>query len=321
MSAMALALITSGVWVSTPTAQAVSYRYWSYWTGGDSGWTYASFGPASLRPADGSVEGWRFGIGSGTNGSGLMPRSTPDFQRVCAGTEAQPDAKRVAIIIDPGLAEDAPHGESPRGAWAMCVTAPPSATGFDILRAAATVRTRQGMVCGLAGYPASECAVIVQNPQAPSPTQPPVSASPRPTSPTAPKPVPQPVPTSAAAPAPPPRPTSGQASAPAQAGAHPRPSPPGAGDVTPDMNDEPGDAASPVAQPTPTPQRSAPTDAMTSPEQVPQSLAGQPEPQITIVSAAVSDTSAGPGPFAAVAGAIIIAALGAGAFARRRLRS
>jgi hypothetical protein len=40
------------------------YQYWSYWHGGDS-WTYTSIGPATWKPADGSVEGWHFVSGAG----------------------------------------------------------------------------------------------------------------------------------------------------------------------------------------------------------------------------------------------------------------
>lgn len=326
LGAMVAALIAPGIWVSTPSAQAVSYRYWSYWTGGDSGWSYSSFGPASLRPADGSVEGWRFGIGSGTTGAGLTPRTAPDFQRVCATTEATPDTKRVAIVIDPGLPEHAPAGESPRSAWAMCVTAPPSATGFDILRAAASVRTRQGMVCGLAGYPTSECAVIVNDPRTPPDTT--ATPPPRPT----PKPTPAstPVGPPQSTPAASPRPTATREVAPADTGTDATPAAPGvdspvresrhqSGDESGDESaDESGNASAQTASP-PSHQRAAYTAATAPDEQV--HRAQTPDPQITIVSAAVTDTSTGPGPAAAAIGALVIVILGVGAYLRRRLRT
>ncbi len=330
-SALAGALVVSGALSFAPAADAASYRYWSYWLGGDSGWSYSSWGPASLRPADGSVEGWRFGVGQGTGGAGLAPRSAADFDQVCGGTQPAPDTKRVAIIIDSGLAEHAPPGESPRGTWAMCVTAPPSATGFDILRAAASVRTQSGMVCGLAGYPASECAVVV-SPPTPSPAPSPApSRDPSPTR----QPTPVAEPTSQSTPRPqsstqPNRPNR-PAQSPAAGVSSDRESPSvsqvessvPADEQSPDQSrsaesgGREGDSSS-IGSATGSEDQAPSPDSAAGSNPVAGGQLTNPDPQITIVSAPVTDTTSGPGPTAAVIGAIAIALLAAVAYLRRR---
>lgn len=46
--------------VNTPPASA----YWAYWHAAPGGtWTYSTLGAASYNPAQGTVEGWRFGSG------------------------------------------------------------------------------------------------------------------------------------------------------------------------------------------------------------------------------------------------------------------
>lgn len=310
-------LAVASVATASPSS-AATYRYWSYWLASGSGWTYSSWGPASLTPADGSVEGWRFGMGEGTSGAGLSPRSAPDFDRICAGTPASEGTKRVAIIIDPGLADHAPDGEFPAGAWAMCVTAPPKATGFDILREAASVRTQQGMVCGLAGYPARECAVIVDTPStAPSPTP---TASPSPTKESS---------------RPTPRPTSNSPSTTASTET--------SSGATPAASSE---ASASAAQPNPTEEPATDTDALLTPStttapgrsdvrptpasesrsisNTPGTAAAlpaptvTPSPDLTIVSATVADPNSGPGPAMAIIGIGAIAVIGALALLRRR---
>jgi hypothetical protein len=172
--------------VVVPTAlapmasQAAAYRYWSYWLGTDAGWEFASVGPAFRLPADGTVEGWRFSV-SGVEGNSA-PSMAADFETVCAETAAEEGRKRVAVIVDSGASADAPEGEQPPGAWAMCIVADEGATGYDVLRAAASVRTERGLICAIAGYPSRGCADVVADP----------SPRPTPTSTKSPKPEPAP---------------------------------------------------------------------------------------------------------------------------------
>ena len=158
-------------------AHAAAYRYWSYWLGSDGQWSFSTVGASSRTPADGTVEGWRFSV-SGVAGND-RPSFAPDFDTVCADTPAQEGRKRVAVIVDPGFAEEAPDGEQPPGAWALCVVAEPRATGYYVLRAAAPVRVDSGLICGIGGYPARGCADVIADPE-PTPTKSP-KPSPKPT--------------------------------------------------------------------------------------------------------------------------------------------
>lgn len=176
--AAAIAVVVPAA-VAPAISQAAAYRYWSYWLGTESNWSFANVGPAFRVPADGTLEGWRFSV-SGVEGN-HMPSFAADFDAVCADTAAVEGRKRVAVVVDPGVGDDAPEGEQPPGAWAMCVVADKRATGYDVLRAAATVRAERGLICGIGGYPASGCADVIADP-APSPTKSPKpSPTPQPT--------------------------------------------------------------------------------------------------------------------------------------------
>ena len=179
--------------VAPAVSQAAAYRYWSYWLGTESGWSFANVGPAFRVPADGTLEGWRFSV-SGVEGN-HTPSFAADFDAVCGDTAAVEGRKRVAVVVDPGVAGDAPDGEQAPGAWAMCVVAEPRATGYDVLRAAATVRAERGLICGIGGYPSRGCAEVVADP------------SPTPTATKSPKPSPKPTRTPDPTPTPPPTPT------------------------------------------------------------------------------------------------------------------
>jgi hypothetical protein len=142
-------------------AVAASYRFWTYWQGQDTGWTFASVGPAYALPVDGSVDGWSFAVSAVTGGPDAAPRDAPDFEAICAGVAPEPGLKRVALVVDPGDPAIAPSGEVPIAPVRTCVRAPEDATGYDILRSVLTVRTQDGLVCGLGGYPADECAPVL----------------------------------------------------------------------------------------------------------------------------------------------------------------
>ena len=174
--AVAVAVVVPSA-VLPAASQAAAYRYWSYWLGADGGWAFSNVGPAFRSPADGTLEGWRFSV-SGVEGN-HAPSFAADFEAVCGDTAPEDGRKRVAVVVDPGLAADAPEGEQPPGAWAMCVVAEPRATGYDVLRAAATVRAERGLICGIGGYPARGCADVIADP-APTPTKSP-KPSPKPT--------------------------------------------------------------------------------------------------------------------------------------------
>jgi hypothetical protein len=161
---MAVSLV--GEWGASP-AEATSYRFWSYWTGG-SDWTFSSEG-AARRPPDGGVDGWRFAI-SPASSSTIPPRQSPSFNRLCGSTPAQDGHKRVGLVIDFGTSSDAPDGESPPAVITTCAVVPDDANGYEVLMTVAQLRTDSGLICGINGYPATECGLVVSDPTA-SPTQ------------------------------------------------------------------------------------------------------------------------------------------------------
>ena len=167
LTALFATLAVLGTWGAAP-AQATSYRFWSYWLGGDGDWSFSSQG-ASRRPADGTVDGWRFAI-SEASSSTIPPRHASSFRRICGSTDAAVGSKRVGLVVDFGTTSDAPDGETPGALISTCVVAPTDANGYEVLDLAGVqLRTDSGLICGLNGYPATECGVVVADP-APSPT-------------------------------------------------------------------------------------------------------------------------------------------------------
>ncbi|MEE1753271.1 SCO2322 family protein [Streptomyces sp. SP18CS02] len=140
-------------------AQADGYRYWSFWEGGDgSRWAYATQGPATARPADGTVNGFRFAV-SADSADAARPRRAPDFGTICAATPAQDGTKRVALVIDFGTAADAPEGETPPAARTACARVRPDATAAEALaEAAKPLRyNSDALLCAISGYPRTGC--------------------------------------------------------------------------------------------------------------------------------------------------------------------
>ena len=176
----------AAVAVSAPTAaQADTYRYWTYWKAapGQSSWGFSPAG-ASSRPADGAVEGWRFALSGVAGSGGTQPRATPSFERICGATPPTADGVRVAVVVDFGTADARPPGESPpRGVVEYCATRAPNITGLQALAAGpwgSAVRTGGGLVCGIDGYPRTECGALVALPTpAPAPPAPPAAAVPK----------------------------------------------------------------------------------------------------------------------------------------------
>lgn len=164
LGVLAAVLVTSLVGaVFAAPAQAAAYRYWTYWQGADGGWRFATAGPASAIPADGAVEGWAFRVSGAAGDPDADPSVAPDFEAVCGTTPAEPERKRVALIIDSGTTAIAPSGQEPPAPVATCVVAEPDATGYDLLRSLADVRVEGGLVCGIAGYPTGECAPVLDD--------------------------------------------------------------------------------------------------------------------------------------------------------------
>ena len=146
-------------------AQAASYRYWTYWNGTSNVWTFSQVGPAGNIPKDGAVEGWKFAISTQSADAKAQPAfdAATAFEDICGNTPAVPDKKRVALVIDPGSSTDAPAGENPGPLTSSCVSIELNATGYNVLRSFTSVRTSNGLICGISGYPTTECADVVDD--------------------------------------------------------------------------------------------------------------------------------------------------------------
>ncbi|MGW1107757.1 SCO2322 family protein [Streptomyces sp. NPDC002540] len=140
------------------TAQAAGYRYWSFWEGSGTGWTYATQGPSLVRPDDGTVQGFRFSVSEDSQDS-AKPRRSPDFAKICADTPAQDGTKRVALVIDPGTAADAPAGETPPAPRTACARVAPDASTAEALASVAKPLrySSDALLCAISGYPGSGC--------------------------------------------------------------------------------------------------------------------------------------------------------------------
>lgn len=160
---LAFGTIAFGTIAFSAPAHAASYRYWSYWWVDEGAWTFATAGPASSLPADGAVEGWRFGItgvaGSSKDAPSVDPSET--FAKACGSTPRVEGRKRVAVVIDPGPPTVAPAGDQPGEPVLGCASIEVDANGYQVLRSLTQVRTENGLVCAISGYPSSGCAEIV----------------------------------------------------------------------------------------------------------------------------------------------------------------
>ncbi|MFI5521361.1 SCO2322 family protein [Streptomyces platensis] len=147
-------------------AQAQEYRYWSFWDGKGDSWAYATEGPATQRPADGAVEGFRFTVGADSAGAG-KPRPAADFDAICRDTPAKDGRKRIGLVLDFGTAADAPGGERPPKARTECAQVPEDASAGEALAAVARPLRydANALLCAIAGYPKAGCAEAVNGPK------------------------------------------------------------------------------------------------------------------------------------------------------------
>lgn len=142
-----------------PAAHAQGYRYWSFWTRDGGSWTYATQGPATYRPTDGDVLGFRFSVSRDSADDAAKPRGEAGFQGICGETAAKAGTERVALVLDFGTAADAPEGEQPPKPRTVCARVPDDATAADALAAEAKPLRYNSvaLLCAIDGYPASGC--------------------------------------------------------------------------------------------------------------------------------------------------------------------
>ncbi|MEV6393708.1 SCO2322 family protein [Streptomyces sp. NPDC051907] len=169
LTALVLALGVALTVLGAGPAQAAGYRYWSFWQSSGDAWTYATEGPATARPADGSVNGYRFSV-SEDSGDAARPRTAPDFEAICGGTPAKDGTKRIGVVVDPGTAADAPEGETPPAQLSRCAQVDEDATSAEALAAVAKpLRYNSGaLLCAISGYPKSGCGEQVSGEKKPA---------------------------------------------------------------------------------------------------------------------------------------------------------
>ena len=163
LAAGVVGVVTSMVVATAPAVAESGMRYWSYWNAPMGEWTYASQGAGTTLVSDGSVEGWAFVVSSPTGDGAQAPSVSAEglFTEVCGSTSASPGMARVALIVDPGSPSIAPSGESPFKVARTCVRVAEGSTGLDVLAQAHRIRANAGFLCGIDGYPATECAPVV----------------------------------------------------------------------------------------------------------------------------------------------------------------
>lgn len=155
-------------------ALASTYRYWSYWDGAGGTWKYATQGPSSARPADGSVQGFHFVVSKDAADQAPPPRTPADFASVCASTPAAEGKKRIAVVVDFGAPSDAPAGETPpQGApRTVCAQVGPDATAAEALAEVAKPLRYDSaaLLCSVSGYPKRGCGDPITEAAEPSGT-------------------------------------------------------------------------------------------------------------------------------------------------------
>ena len=164
---IALSVLILSLLAPIPSHGAKGYRYWGYFqaTAGASAWSAAMTGP-SVEVKDGDVEGWIF-VFSSNDIPAVTPMMDPDFATLCGETPETSGKIRVGLDVDFGAGNIAPDGEIPNEFFSDCVVVDKGSLGLDVLEAALDVRAGDsGLICGIAGYPASECGAEIDEPAA-----------------------------------------------------------------------------------------------------------------------------------------------------------
>ncbi|MBT2449956.1 hypothetical protein J7F03_23350 [Streptomyces sp. ISL-43] len=158
---LGLALAFALTLLAASPALASTYRYWSFWDAAGGQWKYATQGPSSLRPADGSVQGFHFVVSKDAADQAAPPRTAPDFAAVCSATSPVEGRKRIAVVVDFGTPADAPAGDAPPqdAPRTACAQVGPDATAAEALaEVAKPLRYNSAaLLCSVSGYPEQGC--------------------------------------------------------------------------------------------------------------------------------------------------------------------
>ncbi len=166
LTSLFLILVATPLLLPTPASAAKGYRYWGYFQAEANAtqWTPAMTGPTTVLQ-DGDVEGWSFSASNDVVPA-TPPSVEPDFTTLCADTPQAAGKIRVGLVINFGPENIAPNNEMPPNSIFTCTLVKKGATGADVLNAAVTVRNdKSGLLCGIEGYPKSECGPEIDMPE------------------------------------------------------------------------------------------------------------------------------------------------------------
>lgn len=169
-AALASLLLASPVAIATvlgtagPARAAEIYRYWAYFHVQDGAFVASTKGVGEFRPRDGAVEAFRYAAPADFENPNL-PRadlSTLTFEAICTDEDTAGEGqKRVAVIVDYGVAEDAEGAQVPANS-AACAVVPRDATALQVLDSVADTRSENGLLCAIGGHPAEGCAGLAE---------------------------------------------------------------------------------------------------------------------------------------------------------------
>jgi hypothetical protein len=163
---VAIFLSFNQIYFASSSFAAKGYRYWGYFQAAPSEtkWTAAMSGPTTVLK-DGAVEGWSFSASNDVIPA-TAPSDSPDFESLCADTPVIAGKIRVGLVINFGPDAIAPNNEMPPNTILTCSHVKKGATGVDVLNATVDVRNdKSGLLCGIEGYPKSECGPEIDMPE------------------------------------------------------------------------------------------------------------------------------------------------------------
>jgi len=162
LSALVGSFVITGV--AAPAQATDYYRYWTFFTAGNGAYAASDLGVGAVKPADGSIEAFRWAAPLDYKKPNL-PRidlAAVTFDSVCGDTPAVDGQKRIAVIVDFGVEEDADGATLPATATAECAQVPAKATALQALQRVAEVRSKSSsfgpLLCAIDGFPATGCA-------------------------------------------------------------------------------------------------------------------------------------------------------------------
>jgi hypothetical protein len=159
--AAVLTSIVAALTLASPAHAADYYRYWSFFTVENGTYVYSQVGVGVVKPSDGSMLAFRYAAPADYNkpDEPRIDLGTVTFDSVCGDTAAVDGQKRVAVIADFGVSDDA-EGATVPDPFARCAQVPTKSTAFQVMQKIAQIRSTNlsgPFICAIDAYPASGC--------------------------------------------------------------------------------------------------------------------------------------------------------------------